>query len=1540
MLKLMSATSLELNALRDALLDLPSSGQSGFEGLLATVFAKILGVPFRLAKSGSQFGVDGKASDSAFPVAFEAKRYRNDVPSTEVLNKLGALAIREDPVELWILGTTGIVSSQVADDLSALAKIHGFSTLILDWQPGAASLAAVLAEASAEVIEFLHLNVKAKGLAEKAISELEIIVGREDLESIAKSVLHQLRAASVATPMAQEANQRWLYETLSNRMRAKSRLGQALTPLETGGALILARRNLKDKLASALKDAREGELVAVLGDEGNGKSWLAIDGCIGLPSKPLVIVFSPEEFGAIPEGVNWDEVLAQKLLTQTGESNAGFLTARWRRRFERWRSAEVPSTPRLLVFIDGLNQRPAVTWGRHIDGLALHTYELGGRLLVTSRSEYFQRHVEPRLMSPVVQIVVPPWTEFERDQILAEKGMVGAKLHPSVASALLNPRLLGIALMLLDADTLENMEALSVTWLLFEHLRLLDRERSNDHSAREFAATLQRHARDILVRVRSKVVDDLTIFENLEPAAEGHFFQWVTGDPHRYTLRDHGLTYALGLAIIEELRAAVRNDKDVGEALQTVLEPIAALDQTANATIAALTVACLDQQISESLCTALMVGVAQLQNPGAELDVSIGGLARRRVRALCEACELLWMAPNPAPNADCLEASLHFIKHYPDAWADIQPFLGKWLRYWWPDIRVDYKVQNTHRSQADERRDAEAERDQRTTNLNEIEREYLSQLIPQQVSPYRLIQLAIEVCAQMPLELLVNGLACASFSFALTPTHYSPIDALSSLIRFNRRDWSAARVQLLTNVAQLASSGASLSGKWAAVTLLRATGVVEDSSTGHKLFLELTKDRERFESWRLVESYCATDPCDPSSERPANIETTARKYEQLNVGELKLFMGPNEHDHFVESALPGLARFAPNIIVQKHREFLAAIPSRRGLPLRQATWGALDDAALISDSLASVMLTLSISLAHDPNGVDKDSVPHVQQSLLLAIFPRISPREQLAGADAIPNPNHIWLELLGRAKEGVRSQLLEIARLRGPTDLRAAVPLALAGNTTREPLPELASMMQELLRSPHMFVRVAALHLATVSGDREALKALVESGWTSKKLLRSSRERIAGSLALIEAARRELVAASEIFPRIAAETYGAACTQLDDASIEHLAGMLDACVRTASAFNVSAPPVGIVRTVMHDDEAEKSSYSLEEISKESMSTLEELNCQDDEESRFYARRRKIHECYETFEKQLSVETATIVLEAFRVKEIQAILRVAPNMIYGWSKLLRDINPSCRRALRNFGIYVGCALTHSVKHSEGVALLTHLYADTSYVKVRYTRAGFRLEAMAFWWASDSAEIERLRFSRLDACANDHEIALETAAALYAEKSAVLRAYVQDRLGSPLPVDIARAIMVAGFSNDACLAKEVIENLHGREGLLATAAQSSRYAMDRYQWSKHWFEQMLNSCTEEDFWTASILFLKVVDARFDAELRGKPVGSEVFNTWWWSVKRRLSRRFEKWAEKREKTLFGSKAPDSIFLSQQRWNTSAFDQHSDSTFSSVEC
>jgi len=82
--------------LRAALLKLSPTGGEGFEGLIAVTLTEITGVPFRLAGSGSQFGVDAKSAYENDGVCFEGKRYDGRIPRTEVLSKIAELAIRDD----------------------------------------------------------------------------------------------------------------------------------------------------------------------------------------------------------------------------------------------------------------------------------------------------------------------------------------------------------------------------------------------------------------------------------------------------------------------------------------------------------------------------------------------------------------------------------------------------------------------------------------------------------------------------------------------------------------------------------------------------------------------------------------------------------------------------------------------------------------------------------------------------------------------------------------------------------------------------------------------------------------------------------------------------------------------------------------------------------------------------------------------------------------------------------------------------------------------------------------------------------------------------------------------------------------------------------------------------------------------------------------------------------------------------------------------------------------------------------------------------
>ncbi len=1507
----------DLADLKNALLALKPSGPAGFEGLLAAVFESLLDVPFRLAKSGPQFGLDGKASDPNVPICFEAKLYKDTVPSSEVLQKISTLAIHDDAIELWVLGTTSGVSTQTENDLVDLGRKLGISTLILDWQGVKPTLAAVLIVARKVVSSFFEKNLPTLEVSQKAIAALERLATNVDWISVAEKSIQTLCSASLAAPFALSANREWLRRTLANRRLAKGAFGQALSPLETSGLPVLRRQNLVQRLHEVLIAPPQDKLVAVLGDEGNGKSWLVMKCWAEMPEPPITLFLSAEVFSVHESSQGWNEFLVQKLLIQTGDADSENSKNRWLRRFARWAKTPNSSSPRLLVIFDGVNQRPGVEWSRVLDSLVPTVQALGGCTVVTSRTQFFQMHVAPRLYTQVDRHDVPQWTDSERDEIFNAKGLAAASLNPDVAAALRNPRLLGLALNLLSQDALHNLQGLSPALLLFEYLRILDREGS---SSEQFRDKLQLHANTILGRVRANACDDLTVFNQLEPTAEGRFFRVLADDPSRYTLEKPGLALALGFAIIDELRIANRNSRDLHEKLRTVLEPIESLDQTAEAVLAALTIACLDETINEAIGAAVSASFAHMQNPdGAQFPAFIE-LAYRRPNVFFGGAETVFMAAHPAPNEDWLEQALQAIKSQQSGRDQLRVSIGKWLCYWWPDELVNHRMQFSENKTSDELSKHQKESEQRVGGLSPIEKQYLEKLIRQIGSPFRLIKLSLQLLVGQPLAELVSELTCAKFSMALVPAYGSPDSELTALIRFNRCDWQKTREQLLTHARLLNQSAVSSLGRWAAVGLLNATGDASDAQEAHCLLEELSKDRDMGVSWRLVESYCSTDPCDPDSLRPENITATTEKYQCLNVTSLAQHMGQRQEDHFWLDALPAIARFSPDAAVEKHREFLASIPDRRGLPLRQAAWRAMEHSPLMLCDVPSHILSCSSRLSSDPLGVDENSVLHVQQALLLSVFPHLTASQQLESLLAINDPARIWLNVLDIAKPGDVKELGRMLRKLGSTDPKALVPLALA-RFCNEPLPELAEVFPDLLTTPHSVTRFLAFQLAVIKNDSAALKVLADSDWAFVNAAEHSREYISGSIALITAAEMGLIQGVEIIERISPKTYFYALARLDGEACCELAKRLDACVLQVTKMDDVQPPVAITLQIDLEKEVLYAFHSLGDLSTPPGDLEVEFEKFSMSESKFREASQRRHDAYEKFRGSLTHEVSAFVLEAVDFNDVKILVNKVPVLIDRWIELLLHSSRDQSRALRNFGLFLASALTYQRERIDRAINLYDAYEkQSSIVQIQYTDALLPLESVAIWLAADHPQIDERRFSRLDCCQNDHQIAIEVSAALYAGKAEILDAYVYSRLRSSLPVDVARAIMVVGFSDSERLASEVVRMHENHKGLLGEAAKACRFAMDRHRWTKHWFQKMQTAQSPADFWLASVLFLKIVDGRFNALHRQTPLGSTTFNQWWWSVDRQIQNRLKSWINKREKKLFGSDVPSPIYLSRQ--------------------
>jgi hypothetical protein len=109
----------ELSDIRAALTALVHSGHDGLEGLLASIFSSITNRTFRLAGSGSQHGKDGSGTVSSGTIAFEAKLYTGKINKNEVLSKLTEILASHPMPDLWVLGATIEMKTQIADPLGS-----------------------------------------------------------------------------------------------------------------------------------------------------------------------------------------------------------------------------------------------------------------------------------------------------------------------------------------------------------------------------------------------------------------------------------------------------------------------------------------------------------------------------------------------------------------------------------------------------------------------------------------------------------------------------------------------------------------------------------------------------------------------------------------------------------------------------------------------------------------------------------------------------------------------------------------------------------------------------------------------------------------------------------------------------------------------------------------------------------------------------------------------------------------------------------------------------------------------------------------------------------------------------------------------------------------------------------------------------------------------------------------------------------------------------------------------------------------------------
>jgi hypothetical protein len=1521
-----------LEALRSELTKLPPTGGTGFEGLLATVLTKISGSPFRLSKGGGpQGGYDGKTDWNA--ISFEAKLYTRKIDRESLITKVADLGRNlKDPDPVWILGATVPISSTDRDDLHADAEAHGISAIFLDWSATTLpELAVLLAGAPNETAEFLAAQLPNRSSLNGVADDLAEISQHEDFSARLERIRKDLSRRTANTTVVGRANGRWLYDAFSNRKLALSRLGQACSPAASDNFQVLPRAGLRGLLKAELLRPPSDDIILLAGNEGCGKSWLFAATWLELPEPPLTLFLSAEDAPSAWADSHAEEFLIGKLIHQTGEYQES--PERWRRRLRSWAQSGPGATPRLLVVLDGLNQRPNFAWGRILTGLAGTVARLGGRLVATTRTAFHEQHLA-QLPVPTSLVIVPEWTPAERDQILLRANLIPGTMSSKVAESLLNPRLLGVALQILRPSALTSLADLSTSHLLFEYIRTskLDGYAPN---AKDFARELSQHAKKVLERIKEAVPDDVYVFDlgSLDDVAEGRFFRSLPGEPDKYQLREEGRTLALGIALSDHIRGALRNGRDPVEAIRITLEPISALDDAAEVTLAALVAMALqDDADAIKVLIALVVGFAGMQNPPRESLSTLCIAAQQKPAGFLQALDVLCAQKDQAPNHEWICEAAQDAAHRATNWEPFDVAIRRWLMtytlsedMWVEALTIDNPHGEKAKSLREERR---SQLQSRLASLSARERDILTRSNCVNHDPEPLTNFALKLLGGKALASYASEMVCRAFADSLNSSfHSTPFEHFQSLLRYNVQDWALTREALLLAVHPLRQQAVTSTGRWALLTILRATGAPSDADEGQVLEVELTRDRTKLSSRRRVEAYCATDPCDPCAKRPDNLDETEKKWDSLDPSNLRSAQFATHDDHFYDDAKCAVTRFSLDHSLAKHQAFISSLASRQVLPYRQAIFELLHHSALLSTDQAVQLVRSNTPtyIASVASSLPEKDRRVLHQYILYTAFPHLTAPQQVEALLLCQEGDNYLRDLLRCAKSLTAEEFdhIELTSRNKDTHQRQYTLLSIL-HSTQTPITDTGrALLMQGLKSAEKRQRYLALSAIRRAGDKTLLEAAIKRP-SFPMDDQGDLEAWHRSAVLLMAATQRLIPTHEALDRITPVFYGRAAAFLDGIEVECLATRIDAAISSMLRLEPMKQPaaIDIVADVQNPTALESPLFGATERqdTNDIQANLRALAADHEEYSRRQERNR---EEFQRVRDHLSKGRAELVLEHVDASALAKLIRARPDLGEKWHGQFMRTHDARIPFIRNLALTLANAIAID-QPAMADRLIRKMRASKSLVEYAFGAANIGLDEALVWQGPNTAEFNLLRNERLDGAATDHALASEVMAALSAGQEEFLSAYVRSRLAREEPSRKGRALMVAGFSDQSEFNDQVLNLFPSDRSMLGMAQSAARYAYERNTWSRFWFREMCVTPDPTRYWQCAILLSKIVDRRiwiWAGQI--EPVEAPFSNFWPLTV-RSVSRRCDRWKSKREKTLLGGSVPDPAFLSGQYFST----------------
>lgn len=1501
-----------LTEIKNALLTLKATGGTGFEGLVRTALAALTGIPFRLAASGLQGGIDG---DSALPsdaVCFEAKRYSGNIPRTEVLPKIIDLARNKDaPDRLWILGATTEVSAQLASDVRIAGNQHAISTLILDWGTDSLPLLAVAVVAAGDAaIDFLVTYGDSKLDRTVLTQTFKDISKHPDYDALLQKLRSNLNVSTLATARSIELNKKWREDTFGSASIARERLGQALAVIsktDLPSLRIVQRDQVKQSLQAV-------QTVVLSGAEGHGKSWLAAQTCCD--HEGLALFASAEQFDdVVPQDL--DEFLIGLLIKQTGDISDETTNLRWRHRLAAWRNE--PPMSSLLVVVDGINQRQSIRWDRLLNGLQEKLQAIGGHLIVTVRPQFWQKSIFPGVIFKPKLIKVPEWSCEERNQLLSHYGINLDWLDQATLLTLCNPRLLGVAVATMPHQNSAAWKGLTTDRLLMEHLRASQRENFEEETLHALTARISNHARVVLKQVRASAnelpknfaVDSTAVIET-------RFFLSQPGPGDTYVLREEGLTLALGYALIDQIWQAHTSNLDLALQMAHLIDPISAMDRTVDVMFAALMVCALDPiRFERAIFAVLLDAFSNLQNINDQRFEQFVEIVKCQPTEFFDALGIFTLEKGPRLNQDWFVHAAFEIANTDEGWVAAEMAIHRWLHCYNKDA-VEQTNRYPKHDEVEDKKHLERTRNEIEkvlSSLSPYESGLLEKMTEISGDSDSLLSLALQLLAGRPLAGFANSFIALNLGFSLDRGVWSSRKAFSQLTTFSRVDRELAEAAFLKAIEPLRCSNPSLSGQWTVVRMLYATGNEMAAHEASTIASSLSEDNLHWND-RPVDEWRQSRVSDPNAIRPKDIDAGLHNFNAIQPDRILQSMGPSKEDLDLRTFLPIACRFAPNAAIEKIRAILVGLLKRTALPLRQLIFNGAEYSPLMTRDMTIQLVARAID--SNTNMVETFIAKEqnfLRMYLFIYVVSQLTPSEQLERMMDLSFGSDYLLQIIPQLKPQSTEAILDALQVALDVgDEESTYGVLAAARYGNTPItPELESLLLQCSNASSSRLRALSFERAIHCGLNTIRDAHVQSGWSAIKTDRNIYENWYGSLLLAEACVKKELAIEKMLTRIHPETWfsvakyvGSSMSKpLADLFLNRLQGAVKATVKLvlpAADFVLSTyEPVPFPFLSVDETDRGAGRFPQQGSIKDFFKKEEDIAESQD----------RLNEISDAFFEELKGSDARLFAERLSIDDIKMLVDTDFTILPQLLEMLEKMSPTQFTWVKNIAFIVANLASKNFPE-RSVILFQQTLAIQSFVTYAF-EDGLTLEHEAIWSSSSSTTMNTLWRTRLLTASNDEILSREVVAAERFGACAFIKAFVKEFSESTSTLDNAYAISVAGYSTQFENIDGLIKGHLEDKGIVGGAAKKAKTAHDEAQWAKKWLSDMCSTQSVEEFWRCLIIAKTCMDARTSADI--------LLNTQW-SHYASLFIQIRKAAikeqnKKREKTLLGQPVPDKIFI-----------------------